>query len=88
MIADFLGVILALAIVLVVAWFSLRLLARMQAAASGPGGGPATLRFLRALPVGARERLGGTWDLFRYPGIRSDSDMHTLGFSFAPKAEA
>ncbi|MDE2435498.1 MAG: NAD(P)/FAD-dependent oxidoreductase, partial [Sphingomonadales bacterium] len=27
---------------------------------------------------------GGTWDLFRYPGIRSDSDMHTLGFSFAP----
>jgi monooxygenase len=31
-----------------------------------------------------RERLGGTWDLFRYPGIRSDSDMHTLGFSFAP----
>jgi cation diffusion facilitator CzcD-associated flavoprotein CzcO len=32
----------------------------------------------------ARERLGGTWDLFRYPGIRSDSDMHTLGFSFKP----
>ena len=31
-----------------------------------------------------RERLGGTWDLFRYPGIRSDSDMHTLGFSFEP----
>lgn len=31
-----------------------------------------------------RERLGGTWDLFRYPGIRSDSDMHTLGFNFAP----
>ncbi|MFM5917071.1 MAG: flavin-containing monooxygenase [Novosphingobium sp.] len=31
-----------------------------------------------------RENLGGTWDLFRYPGIRSDSDMHTLGFSFAP----
>ncbi len=31
-----------------------------------------------------RERLGGTWDLFRYPGIRSDSDMHTLGFSFKP----
>lgn len=31
-----------------------------------------------------RERLGGTWDLFRYPGIRSDSDMHTLGFSFRP----
>lgn len=31
-----------------------------------------------------RESLGGTWDLFRYPGIRSDSDMHTLGFSFRP----
>ncbi|MFM5950382.1 MAG: flavin-containing monooxygenase, partial [Novosphingobium sp.] len=31
-----------------------------------------------------RENVGGTWDLFRYPGIRSDSDMHTLGFSFAP----
>ncbi|MBQ1499116.1 MAG: NAD(P)/FAD-dependent oxidoreductase [Sphingomonas sp.] len=31
-----------------------------------------------------RERLGGTWDLFRYPGIRSDSDMFTLGFSFRP----
>jgi monooxygenase len=32
----------------------------------------------------ARERMGGTWDLFRYPGIRSDSDMYTLGFSFRP----
>lgn len=32
----------------------------------------------------ARERLGGTWDLFRYPGIRSDSDMYTLGYSFRP----
>ena len=32
----------------------------------------------------AREGVGGTWDLFRYPGIRSDSDMHTLGFSFRP----
>lgn len=31
-----------------------------------------------------RESLGGTWDLFRYPGIRSDSDMYTLGFSFKP----
>ena len=31
-----------------------------------------------------RERIGGTWDLFRYPGIRSDSDMYTLGFSFEP----
>ena len=32
----------------------------------------------------ARERLGGTWDLFRYPGIRSDSDMYTLGYRFKP----
>ena len=32
----------------------------------------------------ARERIGGTWDLFRYPGIRSDSDMYTLGYSFKP----
>ena len=31
-----------------------------------------------------RESLGGTWDLFKYPGIRSDSDMHTLGFKFKP----
>ncbi|HSV60624.1 MAG TPA: NAD(P)/FAD-dependent oxidoreductase [Variovorax sp.] len=34
--------------------------------------------------VEARSRLGGTWDLFRYPGVRSDSDMHTLGYSFRP----
>jgi monooxygenase len=32
----------------------------------------------------SRERIGGTWDLFRYPGIRSDSDMYTLGYSFKP----
>src|SRR5512147_1880393 len=31
-----------------------------------------------------RERIGGTWDLFRYPGIRSDSDMLTMGYSFKP----
>lgn len=31
-----------------------------------------------------RDRMGGTWDLFRYPGIRSDSDMYTLGFPFRP----
>ena len=31
-----------------------------------------------------RQSMGGTWDLFRYPGIRSDSDMHTLGFVFHP----
>lgn len=32
----------------------------------------------------SRDAIGGTWDLFRYPGIRSDSDMHTLGYSFRP----
>ncbi len=32
----------------------------------------------------ARDNLGGTWDLFKYPGIRSDSDMYTLGFRFKP----
>jgi monooxygenase len=32
----------------------------------------------------ARSRIGGTWDLFRYPGVRSDSDMYTLGFPFRP----
>ena len=31
-----------------------------------------------------RSNLGGTWDLFKYPGVRSDTDMHTLGFSFKP----
>ncbi|PCD03449.1 FAD-containing monooxygenase EthA [Sphingomonas spermidinifaciens] len=35
----------------------------------------------------ARARLGGTWDLFRYPGVRSDSDMYTLGYSFRPWTE-
>lgn len=35
-----------------------------------------------------RERIGGTWDLFRYPGIRSDSDMYTLGYSFRPWTQA
>jgi cation diffusion facilitator CzcD-associated flavoprotein CzcO len=32
----------------------------------------------------ARGDVGGTWDLFRYPGVRSDSDMHTLGYAFRP----
>jgi cation diffusion facilitator CzcD-associated flavoprotein CzcO len=36
----------------------------------------------------ARETSGGTWDLFRYPGIRSDSDMYTLGYSFRPWKDA
>ena len=35
----------------------------------------------------ARDRIGGTWDLFRYPGVRSDSDMYTLGYSFRPWKE-
>ncbi|MDA9952120.1 NAD(P)/FAD-dependent oxidoreductase [Chitinophagales bacterium] len=34
--------------------------------------------------IEAREAIGGTWDLFKYPGIRSDSDMYTLGFPFYP----
>ena len=34
--------------------------------------------------VEQRADMGGTWDLFRYPGIRSDSDMHTLGYRFKP----
>ena len=32
----------------------------------------------------ARDASGGTWDLFRYPGIRSDSDLHTFGYEFKP----
>ena len=35
-----------------------------------------------------RDSIGGTWDLFRYPGVRSDSDMFTLGYSFKPWEEA
>jgi cation diffusion facilitator CzcD-associated flavoprotein CzcO len=38
--------------------------------------------------VEARSAIGGTWDLFRYPGIRSDSDMFTLGYSFKPWEQA
>lgn len=37
--------------------------------------------------IEARGNIGGTWDLFRYPGIRSDSDMYTLGYSFKPWKE-
>jgi monooxygenase len=36
----------------------------------------------------ARHSIGGTWDLFRYPGVRSDSDMYTLGYAFRPWEEA
>jgi cation diffusion facilitator CzcD-associated flavoprotein CzcO len=35
-----------------------------------------------------RDRIGGTWDLFRYPGVRSDSDMYTLGYAFRPWEQA
>jgi len=38
----------------------------------------------RYLILEGRDALGGTWDLFRYPGIRSDSDMYTLGYAFKP----
>jgi cation diffusion facilitator CzcD-associated flavoprotein CzcO len=41
----------------------------------------------RYLILEERETLGGTWDLFRYPGIRSDSDMYTLGYNFKPWKE-
>jgi monooxygenase len=36
----------------------------------------------------AREQMGGTWDLFRFPGVRSDSDMFTLGYAFRPWKKA
>src|SRR6266536_5332159 len=35
-----------------------------------------------------RNAIGGTWDLFRYPGVRSDSDMYTLGYRFRPWRDA
>jgi cation diffusion facilitator CzcD-associated flavoprotein CzcO len=41
----------------------------------------------RYLILESRESMGGTWDLFRYPGIRSDSDMYTLGYNFKPWKE-
>lgn len=41
----------------------------------------------KVLLLEGREAIGGTWDLFRYPGIRSDSDMFTLGYSFEPWEE-
>ncbi len=37
--------------------------------------------------VDARDSIGGTWDFFRYPGVRSDSDMYTLGYNFMPWKE-
>jgi monooxygenase len=41
----------------------------------------------RYLMLDRRDQLGGTWDLFRYPGVRSDSDMHTFAYQFAPWIE-
>jgi monooxygenase len=57
---------------------------------AGISGIGAAVRLRRDCPettfaiVEQRPRAGGTWDLFRYPGVRSDSDMHTLGFDFKP----
>ncbi len=57
---------------------------------AGISGISAAVHFSKLCPdqsyaiIEARENLGGTWDLFRYPGIRSDSDMHTFGFKFKP----
>ncbi|MBV8657393.1 MAG: NAD(P)/FAD-dependent oxidoreductase [Burkholderiales bacterium] len=42
----------------------------------------------RFLLLEGRQAMGGTWDLFRYPGVRSDSDMHTLGYHFRPWRDA
>ncbi len=42
----------------------------------------------RYVVLEGRSAMGGTWDLFRYPGIRSDSDMHTLGYDFKPWRES
>ena len=59
---------------------------------AGLSGIAAAVHLQRARPqdtvaiVEARDSLGGTWDLFRYPGVRSDSDMYTLSYSFRPWA--
>jgi cation diffusion facilitator CzcD-associated flavoprotein CzcO len=57
---------------------------------AGLSGIGAACHFIRKLPktsfaiLEARDAIGGTWDLFRYPGIRSDSDMSTFGYAFRP----
>ncbi|MFE4078690.1 flavin-containing monooxygenase [Paenarthrobacter sp. YIM B13468] len=57
---------------------------------AGISGIGAAAYFSRELPgrslvvLEGRENIGGTWDLFRYPGIRSDSDLHTFGYEFKP----
>ncbi|MFL1899341.1 flavin-containing monooxygenase [Streptomyces tauricus] len=61
---------------------------------AGISGVSAACHVLRAVPGASlvvlerRARVGGTWDLFRYPGVRSDSDMHTFGFGFRPWHDA
>ncbi len=61
---------------------------------AGLSGVGAAVHLHRACPdkryviLEGRPAMGGTWDLFRYPGVRSDSDMHTLGYSFKPWREA
>ena len=57
---------------------------------AGLSGIGAAVHLQRSLPgtsyviLEARDAIGGTWDLFRYPGIRSDSDLHTFGYAFKP----
>jgi cation diffusion facilitator CzcD-associated flavoprotein CzcO len=48
----------------------------------------ATVPDCRYVILEGRDAIGGTWDLFRYPGIRSDSDMYTLGYAFRPWEDA
>ncbi|TQL53707.1 alpha/beta fold hydrolase [Subtercola boreus] len=61
---------------------------------AGLSGIGAASHLKRALPgttfavLESRSSVGGTWDLFRYPGIRSDSDMYTLGYDFRPWTDA
>jgi len=57
---------------------------------AGLSGIGAAAQLARELPdhsylvLESRDTIGGTWDLFRYPGVRSDSDMFTLGYRFKP----
>ena len=62
-------------------WRAVRHRRRLSPADRLPGASP-TSSSKAATPI------GGTWDLFRYPGIRSDSDMYTLGYSFRPWQDA
>jgi monooxygenase len=70
--------------------FDTRMHADVVIVGAGLSGIGAAVHLQKAVPhksytiLEAREASGGTWDLFRYPGIRSDSDMYTLGYSFRP----